>query len=457
MSTLLGIDLGTSSVKLLLRHPDGRTEKSRAAYEEISPAGWLKALARAAKQLDLSCVDAVGLTSQVGTYIIDDKHVLSWNDPMGLRELQDIKKRFSGEEFLMHIGMDHPDMVSYPLPRLLYIADSFPGFRSVCMPKELLTENLTGSRISDMYSWRGFADLENCRYSPFFSDYLSKQHMDTSALPQLVRPTDLAGHVTHDAASTYGLREGTPVYTGCNDFFAALLGSGIHKSGDMFDITGTSEHLGAIADDILDESGVISGRYFNGFVRYGVTASSGPSIDYGRKMHNGSIGLSAEDRLRAPIFLPYVNGERCPVCDPMARGVMFGISAGCTDVQMAYSVMEGVAFNLKQIHEKLQSPHFPIIACGGAAQNAEFNQLKSDILGERILAIDEPDASALGAALIAGVGCGEFAGLTDVPKPAVIAEFTPTGEFDYNKRYSIYKQLYPALKEQFHEFGRITI
>lgn len=454
MSTLLGIDLGTSAVKLLLRRSDGTTQKAREPYNEISPAGWLKALELALSRIDARSADAVGLSSQVGTFIIDDTHVVGWNSPAGLDELNRLKDLFSKEVFLQHIGMAHPDMVSYPIPRLMYFVEKYPGFRNVCMPKELLIRELTGSYVSDIYSWRGLADLKSCRYSPFFIDMLKNSSM-TAELPPLIRPTELAGYVTSEAAKRFSLREGTPVYAGCNDFFAALLGSGIRRSGDMFDITGTSEHLGAIADDILDEHCLISGGYFSGFVRYGVTASSGPSLDMGRRLHSAETLLTSEECRTAPIFLPYMNGERCPVCDPMARGVMFGMGTGCTEKQMAYAVMEGVAFNLKQIYEKLAMPRVPVIACGGAAQNAELNRLKADILRTGIHVIDEPDASALGAAYIAGIGCGEYSGYDVLPGSEIIAEYSPSGEFFHSSRYEIYKQLYPALKDQFLTFGRL--
>ena len=150
-----------------------------------------------------------------------------------------------------------------------------------------------------------------------------------------------------------GLMEGVPVYTGCNDFFAALAATGIGKPGDLFDITGTSEHLGGIADSMLRDAPPVSGRYFEHYVRYGVTGSSGASLDYALKLHDGSLDAVKCAAQKAPLFLTYVNGERCPVCDPDAKGVFFRIGAGCTPEMMAYAVMEGVTFNLKQILELL--------------------------------------------------------------------------------------------------------
>ena len=454
MSALLGIDLGTSAVKLLLRHGDGRIEKARAGYESISPEGWLGALKKACEQLDLRHVDAVGLSSQVGTFIIEEKYVVGWNEPAGIDELTELKARYPRELFLREIGMAHPDMVSYPIPRIMYFSKAFPGAKRICMPKELLLRELTGNYVSDMYSWRGLADLENCRYSPLFMDLLSCT-VEGLELPPLVKPDTIAGTVTHEAAAVFGMPEGAPVYAGCNDFFAALLGCGIRREGDMFDITGTSEHLGGIAPEILDEPTLISGRYFNGFVRYGVTASSGASLNFGGRLHERPVGITDSEISSSPVFLPYVNGERCPVCDPMARGVMFGIGKDCSPRQLAYAVIEGVAFNLRQIKESLCMPDTNIIVCGGSALDRELNQLKADILGQRLLASDEPDASALGAAFIAGIGCGEFSGINGIPAPRIAAEYVPSNNHDRTERYELFRRLYPAVKDLFNTPGRM--
>ena len=452
MSALLGIDLGTSSVKLLLRHSDGRTEKAKAAYDKAGPDGWLHAIEKAAAQLELRSADAIGLSSQVGTYVVDGTHVMGWGGAAGLDELRRLRSDFDRDTFIREISMDHPDMVSYPIPRLMHIIAEIPVVRSVCMPKELIVKYLTGENVSDIYSWRGLANLDTGRYSRLFLDYAGAAE---KLLPPLAKPTDLAGKLTAEAASALGMREGVPVYAGCNDFFAGLLGAGILNKGDVFDVTGTSEHMGGISDSLHDAPGLISGKYFSGYVRYGVTASSGDSLNYAFGLYNGDIDPDRCLQNNPPIFLPYLNGERCPVCDPLARGVMFGIGNGCCAEQTAYSVMEGVCFNLKQIYDRLDMAPGRAVVCGGAAANDMLNQLKADILGLRMVSLAETDTSALGAALVAGVGCGEYGSMSEIPAPEVHREYAPRGKFDFSKRYSVFRQLYPALKTQFTEFGRL--
>lgn len=450
---LLGIDLGTSSLKLLMRDSGGRIEKARAGYAEKGCEGWFGALCAACGQLDIANVDAVGLSAQVGTYIINGRDVIDWSSPVGFQELKQIKSEIPPDVFLREITMPHPDIVSYPMPRIKHIMGNFPDVRGICMPKETLIQRLTGNLVTDLYSWRGLANLDTGTYSGYMLDYLG---VKDGVLPEIRGPYDRAGRVTREAASRTGIPEGTPVYLGCNDFFAALAGAGIGKAGDAFDITGTSEHLGGIADALLADTPLVSGKYFSGFVRYGVTGSSGAAVTFARELHSGGIDLSA-CRGSAPLFLPYLNGERCPVCDPEARGVFFGISGGCDGETMAYSVLEGVCFNLKQIYEMLGLAGDRVAVCGGAARDDALNQLKADILGVRIIAREEPDASALGAALIAGVACGAFSDLNAAYAVCAGGEriFEPRGNCDYAARYALFRGIYPALRDQFQEFGRL--
>jgi len=450
---ILGIDLGTSSVKLLLRCGNGRIEKAKESYESRDPSGWWRALCKAARQLELDEVCAVGLSAQVGTYIINSSCVVEWSDPAGLEELREIRKEFDQNIFIREISMPHPEIISYPIPRLRYILKKYPEVCSVCMPKDILIEKLTGKRVSDMFSWRGLADLETGRYSVFFLDWLQ---MNKEILPPLIGPGECAGEVTGRAARETGIPEGTRVYAGCNDFFAALAGTGISRKGDLFDITGTSEHIGGIAGSMLNDAPPVSGRYFKEFVRYGVTGSSGASLNYGRRLFDGSINTQRVLESKPPIFLPYLNGERCPVCDPQARGVFFGVGGDCDAEMMAYSIMEGVAFNLRQIMESLGLDGSRIVVSGGAAQDDVLNQIKADVLGKRVAVLDEPDASAQGAMMLAGIGEGAFGNLEEAFAACAntVREFVPQRGQD-DARFEFFKQLYPALKEQFTRWGGV--
>lgn len=481
--SVLGIDLGTSSVKVLQRYADGTVIKSKKGYEEASPAAWWDAVCGALSEVALPDVEAIGLSAQVGTYMIDGQQVIGWDRGIGAEELTRIKKQYSRELFLKEISMPHPNMASYPIPRLMYIREHDPNVKKICQPKDFICEQFTGNWVTDPYSWRGLANLETKKYSTYF---LNEIGFTEGHLPKMLHETALAGYTRERALHTAdakgrgagingteisgvqkncrsrALPAGIPVYVGLNDYYASLLGMGIQNVGDMFDISGTSEHLGVIEPSVHVDTKLVSGPYLRDYVHYGVTASSGASLDFGlRFFEGGRIALKEEQKRNPPIFLPYLNGERAPIWDADARGMFFGISAGCSRQDMAYAVMEGVVFSLYHIYESMGKPNAAMMRiAGGAAVNPTLNQLKAEMFGIPAAVMEEKDTSALGAAIAAAVGAGWYADIWEAAaKLCKIKErIEPAGTYRgwLEKRFSIYKKLYPAVKEQYKDFRRIS-
>lgn len=187
---VIGIDLGTSSVKLLQKWKDGTLNKTKVFYEETSPEGWWKAVCRGLEQLELKQTSAISLSSQVGTYIINDVDVISWSSDIGAKEVRELRKEYSQEVFVREISMAHPEIASYPIPRLYYIKEHYESIQSVCQPKDYLCERLTGKRVTDIYSWRGLANLFEGSYSSFF---LRELGIDEKILPTMKKPMEQAG------------------------------------------------------------------------------------------------------------------------------------------------------------------------------------------------------------------------------------------------------------------------
>lgn len=458
--SVLGIDLGTSAVKLLQRFSDGTIVKEKERYEEISPKGWWEAISRAMSRMELASVEAIGLSSQVGTYIVDGTEVISWNDPIGAEELTELKGTYSQEEFLAEISMPHPNIISYPLPRLLYIKKTYPAFQKVCQPKDFICEKLTGKCMTDPYSWRGLANLNTKTYSKKF---LKEMGVAEEMLPQMIDFTEVAGNTLKDVVSGCNLREGTPVYVGLNDYYASLLGMGIWNTGDMFDITGTSEHLGILEDVVNMGTEMVSGPYLQHHVHYGVTGSSGASLDFGLQFsETGEMNIGEILNHKPPIFLPYLNGERAPIWDGDAKGVYFGIQAGCSAEDMAYAVLEGVCFSLYHIYEKMGQPKAnAMCTAGGAAVNRTLGQLKAELFGIPVKILKEHDTSALGACMVAELGVKRYQSVEEAMASSVTVEETlyPTGEYQeiLKQRFAVYKELYPALKDNFKQLGGIIL
>ncbi len=455
--SLMGIDLGTSSVKVLVRYADGAVTKVRREYPSQSIEGWSRAIFSALEEIDCSSVVGIGLSSQVGTYIVNDSEIIPWDSGAGGEELAEIKQKYSKDIFMKEISMPHPDIISYPIPRLRYIGKHTKELRSVCQPKDIICELLTGKRVTDPYSFRGLCNMEIGDYSDFF---LSELGIDKACLPPVCKINDKAGELLEEIAEKFGFPKNTAVYIGLNDFYAALLSMGITKSGDAFDITGTSEHFGIIENSISERTPLVSSRFFSKCVHYGVTASSGCSVNFGSNVF-GREGLSLERVLNSPpIFAPYLKGERAPVFDADASGVFFGITESTTKSDMAYSVVEGVVFSLYHIYDSMGRPPINrIIVAGGGGRNKLANEIKAELFGVPIAICNEIDTSALGAVMVAAVGHGKYAFDDNLISDfcAVEKELASSGKYKdiLKRRYEIYKTLYPALAKQFKEFREI--
>lgn len=498
---ILGIDLGTSSVKILKKYEDGSIRKLKNTYKEPLPVGWWKSILELLEQIDWQEVEAIGLSSQVGTYVINDKDVIGWNQSIGKEELNWWKENYATERFVQEISMPHPDIISYPLPRLKYIKDHMADVDTICQPKEYILKCLTGEWVSDPYSWRGLANLEKKDYSEFF---LQELGLKREQLPPIKRQDALAGYTKEIRFANNVLPEGIPVYVGLNDYFAGLLGMGVGKKGQMFDLTGTSEHIGVIQDNITEDTSLVCGPYLHNkvvseetapsgckhhnVVHYGVTASSGPSIKYGLRLletcmeaekgkceeihekqnedennhrkQDFSLDMESVSRKKPPIFLPYLKGERAPIWNADARGVFFGVEENADLEQMIYAVMEGVVFSLYHIYDTMGKPEIDsITVSGGAAEIDYLNELKSQMFGRKVQVVRESDVSALGACMVAAVGAGMYKDYEQVTEEWVQIEKTvePMGDYKewFDKRFRIYKQLYENVKPLYEEWKQL--
>lgn len=455
---VLGIDLGTSSVKIVKKYRDGQIEKLRNIYKSALPQGWWESILELFGEVNWDEVEAIGLSSQVGTYLVNDKDVIGWNSNVGKEEMKWWKENYSKEVFIKEISMPHPDIISYPLPRIKYISEHYESIEKICQPKEYILEKLTGAWVTDPYSWRGLVNLSTKKYSAYF---LQELGVDECKLPTIKNSDEIAGYTKEIEKESKLLPAGIPVYTGLNDYYAGLLGMGIGKPGQMFDITGTSEHLGVLQEEIALDTSLVSGPYIEHMVHYGVTASSGYSIKYG-------LGLLEEKNFdleelmyeKPPIFLPYVKGERAPIWNADARGVFFGIEENCTKEQMAYGVMEGVVFSLYHIYETMGKPEIRSIrVSGGAAEIECLNCLKADVFGVPIEIVEESDVSGLGACMVAALGLGWYENRKQIAEEWVHISnrFLPEkgNQPWFSKRFEIYKELYEKLRPMFEKWKEI--
>jgi len=432
MGGVLGIDIGSSSLKALLIAP-GVQALYESRYDDSSPAGMLRAVQEAVSALTVrsgSGIDAVGLSGQTGTYYLEDGsgtlRQIAWHEPGREPRLETLLSTFSQAEFIEWLGMEHPRLASYPLPTLRYFRELYAENDTACnifQPKDYLVRKLCGESLSDVGSWRGLVNPRTGDYAQPLLDYAG---VGREQLPRMAEWS----RVSAEGARLTGLREGTPVAVGMNDFYAALYGLGVDQSGLCFDIAGTSEHLG-VTTGSLAPGGLVASPYRDCFVHYGVTASSGVSLDWARSLFGDDEPPLPKT---APIFLPYLRGERAPVFDPNARGLFLGLAGDTGPNELKYAVYEGVAFSLMSIYEALGSLLIrEIAATGGATASPVLNRMKASLFDVPLLARRLTCGSAIGAAKLAGASIEEEP-IAHMPDEAL-------GE-RMRGRYAVYRRMY---------------
>lgn len=456
--SVLGIDLGTSSVKILQKYQDKTVKKYRREYKEKNRKGWWEAILSIFDEINFDNVEGIGLSSQVGTYLINEEHIIGWDQPEGKNQLDMILDKYGREIFLAEIGMPHPKLNSYPIPRLLYCKEKFSFINKIQQPKEEICERLTGRKITDPYSWRGLVHKEKKQYSTFF---LKEIGIEEKLLPTVKNYDEIAGYTKEIILKNNKVPAGIPVYTGLNDFFASLVGMGMQDDETLFDITGTSEHLGCLRKEVIGKSELITSPYLENYLYYGVTSSSGESIRMAERLKKESGKIENYYPHQAPIFLPYLKGERAPIFDTDARGCLFGIDRE-GDQFLYHSILEGVVFSLYDIYENLKKPKIKkIIVSGGAADFFYLNKLKAEMFGVEVEIMEETETSALGAAIIAAKGVGWYKEIKEVQNDwcKIKNRISSKGEWKeiMNKRYKIYKKLYPRLKDMYQDFKELSV
>lgn len=439
---LIGVDLGTSSVKATAFGHDGRvhaeathsypTQRHGPRVAEQDPQRWWSAVCAALQELTTrlpsSRIAGVGLSGQIGTHVLVDSDLdplgpaYTWQDGRIADSQQHISERLSPAEATMAMGAHLPALGAWPLNRLVWLRDYSPESleRAALMlqPKDFILHKLTGRVASDASSWRGIVRPDGG------ASHLLDVFGLPSIVPAIIRPDEVVGTISQGASLECGLPASTPVVAGWNDLNCSVVGAGLCGPGTGFDVTGTSEHIGQICRSPGTAPGLVSypieldGSLTTHLV-YGVSSNCGNVVTWLKALLAVPPGAGAD---RACIdqsisettpgadglsMLPYLSGERSPIWDPNATGVLSGLTSTHQSSHLIRAALEGVVFNLRRIVELLDSDHGSVYrAVGGPAQLDTWTQMKADVLNVRIELTDVPQSAPLGAAMLAAVGIG---------------------------------------------------
>ena len=507
MEYLLGVDLGTSGTKTVLFDVNGQAIASETVeyplhqpqngWAEQAPEDWWDAARTTIRSvIDQSGVNAqdikgLGISGQMhGLVLLDaDGNVLReailWCDGRTQEECDEITNTI-GRERLIQITAN-PALTGFTAGKILWVRKHEPELwakvRHILLPKDYVRFKLTGEYGCEMSDASGtnLLDVPNRCWSKEILDALN---IDDNLMPRLTESSDVAGYITSEAAQVTGLIPGTPVAGGAGDNAAAAVGTGVVVEGKAFTTIGTSGVVFAHSDKVqIDPQGrvhtfcaAVPGAY----TVMSCTLAAGLSlkwyrdtfcqaeIDAAKEMDTDPYILMNQQAEKSPIganrliFLPYLMGERSPLLDSNARGAFIGLSAIHTRKDLLRAVMEGVTYSQRQNLDVLRQMHVApetMLACGGGAKSPFWRKMMADVFNMPVKTVKNTEGPALGAAILAGVAAGIY---KDIPTACaqVIRENEPltpgTAEHNaYERVYSVYESLYPALKGAYGELAQL--
>jgi xylulokinase len=480
---LLGLDLGTSSVKALLMGENGDAvgegsapypvRAPRPGWAESSPDEWWSAVLEAtgaAVGRRGGEVAALGLSGQMHGVILADEGGLPlrpavlWADARSGAELE-AYRRLDGE---LRRRLANPPAVGMAGPSLLWLRDHEPdayaSARWSLQPKDWLRMRLTGD-IAAEPSDASATLLYDLPADDWSHAAVEELGLRAELLAPLVPSAGVAGELTEEAASELGLRGGLPVAGGAADTAAAMLGLGLLRPGPAQLTIGTGGQIVTPKESPDPDPGLLTHLYRGALpgVWYSMAAiqNAGLALEWVRKVLGVSWKDLYEEAFAVPpgsggvAFLPYLSGERTPRFDPAARGAWTGLGLDHTRGHLLRAALEGVAFALREGLEALEdlggaTPEVRLAGGGAGKESGDpWRQLLADVLGRPLwLLPDEISAvaSARGAAFLAGLASGVYPSSEDTlpltPEPERSVSPVDT---DYEASYERYKELYPLL------------
>ncbi len=495
MKTYLGIDTSTTATKAILIDGDGSVlgvgkaeygfDTPEPGWSEQDPDLWWNGTITAVREAialsgrDPSSVNGIGITGQMhGLVALDEtdhavRAAILWNDQRTAAQCDEIRKQVGRDRLIEITGNDA--LTGFTAPKILWIRDEEPEnyarIATVLLPKDFVRLRLTGVRAVDRAGASGtlLFNLEERNWSEEIIDSLN---LPRSWFPPTFEGTAVTGHLTEEAASLTGLRSGIPVVGGAGDQAANGVGTGAVEPGTVAVSLGTSGVVFAATDRPAIDSDArlhsfchaVPGAWHQMGVMLSAAGSLrwfrdtiAPDVSFADLSDEAGAVAAGSDGL---LFLPYLTGERTPHPDPEARGAFVGLTVRHTRRHMARAVMEGVAFGLRDSLEIIreQGDVREIRVAGGGAASEVWLQILADVFGEPIRTVDAPEAAAFGAALLAAVGTGAYRTVGDAVDATIRTgeEYEPGPSTSlYEDAYTIYRTLYPALRDAFHQLADV--
>ncbi|MGJ7922671.1 xylulokinase [Neobacillus sp. LXY-4] len=496
MKYVIGVDLGTSAVKVLLMNQQGQVcgevSKSypliqeKSGYTEQNPEEWVEKTVEALQELTShftgspSEIEGISFSGQMHGLVLLDNHdkvlrnAILWNDTRTTKQCQDIYE-LVGEERLLSITKN-PALEGFTLPKILWVKENEPSIyeqaKMFLLPKDYLRYRLTGQIHSD-YSDAAGTLLLNVAEKEWSTEVCQAVGVDIHLCPPLLESHGFVGTITAEISKATGLPEATKVFAGGADNACGAIGSGILAEGKTLCSIGTS---GVVLSYEESNSRDFKGKvhYFNhgkedAFYTMGVTLAAGYSLSWFKDTFAEKENFSEMLQGLADIpigangllFTPYIVGERTPHADALIRGSFIGMDASHKRIDFARAVIEGITFSLNESIEIFRESGKmidTIISIGGGAKNEAWLQIQADIFNAKIQKLSSEQGPGIGAAMLAAYGCGWYSSLNECSDvfTQVVKTYEPIEENvqKYKELFQLYKMVYSQTKELNSQLNR---
>ena len=482
----IGVDLGTSAVKLLLMDEKGNIKNivskeyplsfPKSGWSEQNPEDWYEKSVEGIKELvdgfQKEQVAGISFGGQMhGLVTLDEKDqvirpAILWNDSRSTKET-DYFNEVIGKETLSKYTANIA-FTGFTAPKILWMKENepekFAKIKKIMLPKDYLAYRLSGAFCSDYSDASGMLllDVEHKCWSKEMMDLCG---IAEEQLPTLYESYDVVGTLKEEVAKELGLPVTVKVIAGAGDNAAAAIGTGTVGEGNCNISLGTSGtifisskqfkvdphnalHSFAHADGHYHLMGcMLSAASCNKWWMEEILKTT----DFDKEQEE--IVTLGENQV---FYLPYLMGERSPHNDPKARATFIGMTMDTTREEMTQAVLEGVIFALRDSLEVARSLGIKIERtkiCGGGAKSLLWKKMVANILNLKVEVIESEQGPALGGAILAAVGCGEYEDVESAVRQfvTVVETIEPEQELveKYEERYQKFKQIYPALKPVF--------
>lgn len=507
MSYVIGVDCGTSGTKTVLFDESGKVIASQTieypmyqpknGYAEQDPADWADAMINTVKAVMAKSgvskddVVGVGISGQMhGLVMLDGegrvlRRSIIWCDQRTEAEVEQMNK-ILGREKLIEITAN-PALTGWTAAKILWVKNNEPDIyekcRHILLPKDYLRYILTGEFATEVSDASGMQllDVANRCWSKEVCDALG---IDMSLLGKVYESCEVTGQLTKKAAELTGLKEGTIVVGGAGDNAAAAIGTGVASDGKAFTTIGTSGVVFAHTSDIaIDPKGRVHtccAAVPGAWHVMGVTQGAGLSLKWFRDNFCGAEKETAKymgvdeyylmdkEAMTVPVgaerllYLPYLMGERTPHLDPNARGMFFGLSAMHTKKHMLRAVLEGVSYSLRDCVEVFREMNINVsdmMACGGGGSSPLWRSMLADLYNCPVKTVASKEGPALGVALLALTGAGVYSSVPEACAAVVATDKVQEPNAEnvpvYESYYQLYREIYPAVKEQCRKLAKL--